>query len=57
MVEILSPLQEDIIKGRSVGNYTPIACLSLLWKLLSGIIVDKVYKHLDEQHLLPEEQN
>ena len=27
-----------------------------MWKLLSGVIVDQIYGHLDQQELLPEEQ-
>ena len=43
-------------KGSAVGNYRPIACSNLLWKLLTGTIADKVYKHLDEQHLFSKEK-
>ena len=39
-----------------MGNYRPIACLNLLWKLLTAIISDKLYIHLETQDLLPEEQ-
>ena len=49
-------IQKDTRKGNAVGNYRPIACLNLLWKLLSGIINEKVYDHLNQQNLLPEEQ-
>ena len=27
-----------------------------MWKLLSGVIADQIYGHLDQQKLLPEEQ-
>ena len=27
-----------------------------MWKLLSGVIADQLYGHLDQQKLLPEEQ-
>ena len=43
-------------KGNAVGNYRPIACLNLLWKLLTGIINEKSDDHLNQQNLLPEEQ-
>ena len=49
-------MQKDARKGNDVGNYRPIACLNLLWKLLTGIINEKVYKNLNQQNLLPEEQ-
>ena len=42
--------------GTEVGNCRPIACLNLTWKLLTGIISDKTYDHLEKNRLLPEEQ-
>ena len=39
-----------------MSNYRPITCLSLLWKLLAGIVADEIYNHLKENDLLPEEQ-
>ena len=47
---------KDSKKGTEVGNYRPIACLNLIWKLLTGIISDKTYDHLEENKLLSEEQ-
>ena len=49
-------IQKDPAKGREVGNYRPIACLPLLWKLLSGIFAEKTYDHLLANNLLPDEQ-
>ena len=49
-------LQKDKSKGNIANNYRPITCLPLLWKLLSGVIADQVYGHLDQQKLLPQEQ-
>ena len=43
-------------KGTIEGNYRPIACLNLIWKLLTGIICHKTYDHLEENKPLPEEQ-
>ena len=34
-------IQKDARKGNAVGNYRPIACLNLLWKLLTGIVNEK----------------
>ena len=51
-----SLLQKDKSKGNIVSNYRPITCLSLMWKLLSDVIADQIYEHLDQQKLLPEEQ-
>ena len=49
-------VMKDSKKGIEVGNYRPIACLYLIWKLLAGIISVKTYGHLEENKLLPEEQ-
>ena len=43
-------------KGNAVGNYRSIPSLNLLWKILTGIINGKVYDHLNQQKILPEEQ-
>ena len=51
-----SLLQKDKNKSNVVNNYRPITCLSLMWKLLTGIIADQIYAHLDQEKLLPEEQ-
>ena len=54
MVEYRTVLiQKDARKGNAVGNYRPIACLNLLWKLIAGIINEKYY-HLNQQNLLPQ---
>ena len=49
-------IQKDPSKGNNASNYRPIACLPLLWKLLTGIFAQKAYKHLYENSLLPDEQ-
>ena len=49
-------LLKDPSKGAEASNYRPIACLNLLWKMLSGIFAEKVYKHLEDNDLLPIEQ-
>ena len=49
-------LQKDKSKGNIASKYRPITCLPLMWKLLTGIIADQIYGHLDQQKLLPEEQ-
>ena len=46
---------EDSKKSSEVGNYRPIVCLNLIWKLLTGIISNKTYDHLEENRLLSEE--
>ena len=49
-------VMKDSKNGTEVGNYRPIACLNLIWKLLTGIISDKTYDHLEKNRLLSEEQ-
>ena len=47
-------IQKDPTKGNSVGNYIPIACLNLFWKLLTGVTTDNLNEHLENQDLLPD---
>ena len=49
-------IQKDSAKGTVAGNYRPIACLPLMWKLLTGIFAEEIYDHLKENNLLPDEQ-
>ena len=49
-------IQKDRAKGRVASNYRPIACLPLMWKLLTGIFAEKIYDHLQANSLLPDEQ-
>ena len=51
-----SLLQKDKSKGNVASNYRPITCLPLMGKLLTGVIADQIYAHLDQEKLLPEEQ-
>ena len=51
-----SLLQKDKSKGNVASNYRPITCLPLMWKLLTGVIADQIYAHLDREKLLPEDQ-
>ena len=43
-------------KGNIGTNFRPITCLPLMWKLFTGIMGDELYKHLEEENLLPDEQ-
>ena len=43
-------------KGNLANNYRPITCFSLMWKLLTVVIADQIYAHLDQEKLLQEEQ-
>ena len=49
-------LLKDKSKGNEVSNYGPMTCLPFMWKLLTDIIADKIYNHLEGDYLLPEEQ-
>ena len=50
-------LQKDKSKGNVASNYRAITCLSLMWKLLTGVIadqIDQIYAHLGQGKLLLE---
>ena len=51
---ILCP--KDPTTGNAVENFHPITCLSLMWKLFSGMLSEKIYDHLEAEQLFPEEQ-
>ena len=51
-----SLLEKDKSKGNVASNYIPITCLLLMGKLLTSVIADQIYAHLDQEKLLPEEQ-
>ena len=51
-----SLLQKDKSKGNVARNYRPITCLPLMLKVLTSVIADQIYPHLDQEKLLPEEQ-
>ena len=48
--------QKDPGKGNTVDNYRPISCLPPMWKLMTGIIANRVYEYLEMNNLLPVEQ-
>ena len=51
-----SLFMKDPVKGPVADNYRPIACLPMMWKLLTGIFSEKIYEHLDVNKLLPDQQ-
>ena len=51
-----SLLQKDKSKGNVASTSRTITCLPLMWKLLTGLIADQTYAHLDQEKLLPEEK-
>ena len=48
--------QKNSGKSNAVENYRPMACLPLMWKLLTGVIAEEIYDYLEQGKLLPEEQ-
>ena len=48
--------QKDQERCSYVDNYRPISCLSLAWKLMTGIIADSMYEFFVENDALPVEQ-
>ena len=49
-------IMKDKDKGSDVKNLRPIKCLPLMWKLLTGVLADQMYRHLEYNQLLPNEQ-
>ena len=47
---------KEIQKGNLVSNFRPITWLPLIWKLLTGILAEELYEHLEKTNLLPWEQ-
>ena len=47
---------KDKTKGNVITNFRPITCLPLMWKLLTGVLADEMYAHLERNNLLPDEQ-
>ncbi|XP_037787453.1 uncharacterized protein LOC119583012 [Penaeus monodon] len=45
---------KELEKG--IANFRPIACLPLLWKLLTGILAEELHEHLEQSNILPWEQ-
>ena len=49
-------IQKDPKKENATNKYHPIACLPLMWKLQASVLGEKVYPHLSEKNLRPDEQ-
>ena len=47
---------KEIQKGNLVSDFRPVTCLPLIWKLLKGILAEKLYENLEEINSLPWEQ-
>ena len=48
--------QMDVAKGNYFENFRPIACLLLMWQLLTGIVSENIYFFMENDDLFPEEQ-
>ena len=48
--------QKDLAKGNAVGKYRPISCLTFIWKLMTGILTEKMYCHSKRENVLASEQ-
>ena len=44
------------MQGTQADNYRPITCLPIMWKLLTGIMGEKLYQHLERNGMLADEQ-
>ena len=49
-------IQKDRSKGRAAGNYRPITCLPIIWKLLTAMMAGEIYRHLKDNDLIGKEQ-
>ena len=49
-------IQKDPTESIQANNCRPIACLPIMCKLLTGIMGDKLYQHLEKNGLLADEQ-
>ena len=47
---------KDIKKGNVASNYRPITCLPMMYTLMTGIIAEDLYSHIEDQQLFPDEQ-
>ena len=48
--------QKKPTKGCAVDYYRPISWLSFMWKLLTRMLAEKMYSHLERENVLPSEQ-
>ena len=56
MTERRMLLQKLWIKVNKASNYRTKACSSLVWKIMTSIMTNKIYGHFDQQNLLLENQ-
>ena len=49
-------IQKDKSKGNVASNCRPITCQPIMWKLLTGIISERLYNYLEETDTIPHQQ-
>mgnify|MGYP001794065188 FL=1 len=49
-------IPKDPRKGNIPSNYRPITCLPIMYKALTAMISESIYRHLEEENLIPWEQ-
>ena len=49
-------IPKDPKKGNTPSNYRPITCLPIMYKVLTAMISDSIYKHLEDENVIPWEQ-
>lgn len=48
-------IMKDPKKGITPGNYRPITCSSVIWKLITSGIANEIYKHLRSEEIIGKE--
>ena len=49
-------IQKGPTKGRALGNYRPVTCLPVAWKLMTSMIADEMYQYLEDNGMIGEKQ-
>lgn len=47
---------KDPAKGNVASNFRPITCLPIVWKVMTSVLSDRIYTHLEGQSVMPWEQ-
>ena len=51
------PCIKEIQKGNLLSNFRPITHLPLIWNLLTGILAEELYEHLEKNKFITMETN